>query len=82
MANINVTGKPIVLERPYNNMKEYDSGDQADFKHWRIRVADLLTNADSRIGPFLDWEAKRKEVISLDIEANSADANRSGLNAP
>ena len=52
MANSNVTANPIVLERPYTNMKEYDASDQAGFKHLRIRLANLSKYADSRICSF------------------------------
>ena len=63
----------------YANMEEYDASDQAGFKHWRIRVATLLGNADSRIGSLLSWAVKQKEAISRSAEIGHREMETSGL---
>jgi hypothetical protein len=42
----------------------YDGKDVADFKHWRLKVANYLSNDDDDMAmEILDWASKQKEEI-------------------
>ena len=45
----------------------YDGKDAADFKHWRLKVANYLSNDEDEMAmEILDWAGKEKEEIKKD----------------